>query len=74
MPVLSRSGTQIPETRQSAKVRPALNFPAYGTILTQYRHVRVHHPEKDKDDILLREVLSQRSDGPSRGRRRRGAS
>jgi len=37
------------------------------------RHVRVHHVDKDKDDSLLREVLAQRPDGPSRGRRRRGA-
>ncbi|RDA83324.1 hypothetical protein CP532_4459 [Ophiocordyceps camponoti-leonardi (nom. inval.)] len=37
------------------------------------RHVRVHHVDKDKDDPLLREVLSQRPDGPSRGRRKRGA-
>ncbi|KAK6851643.1 hypothetical protein PG995_011768 [Apiospora arundinis] len=37
------------------------------------RHVRVHHVDKDKDDPLLRDVLSQRPDGPNRGRRRRGA-
>ncbi|KAI1769219.1 hypothetical protein GGR53DRAFT_529032 [Hypoxylon sp. FL1150] len=36
------------------------------------RHVRVHHVDKDKDDSALREVLSQRPDGPNRGRRRRG--
>ncbi|ATY58646.1 Zinc finger domain-containing C2H2 [Cordyceps militaris] len=36
------------------------------------RHVRVHHLDRDKDDPLLREVLSQRPDGPNRGRRRRG--
>ncbi|KAI1632120.1 hypothetical protein F4809DRAFT_656862 [Biscogniauxia mediterranea] len=36
------------------------------------RHVRVHHLDKDKDDPALRDVLSQRPDGPSRGRRRRG--
>jgi hypothetical protein len=36
------------------------------------RHVRVHHVDKDKDDPQLREVLSQRPEGPSRGRRRRG--
>ncbi|KAI1412886.1 hypothetical protein F5Y13DRAFT_38861 [Hypoxylon sp. FL1857] len=36
------------------------------------RHVRVHHVDKDKDDPLLRDVLSQRPDGPNRGRRRRG--
>jgi hypothetical protein len=36
------------------------------------RHVRVHHIDKDKDDPRLRDVLSQRPDGPSRGRRRRG--
>ncbi|CAM1502797.1 Fc.00g075730.m01.CDS01 [Cosmosporella sp. VM-42] len=35
------------------------------------RHVRVHHVDKDKDDPLLRDVLSQRPDGPNRGRRRR---
>ncbi|OAA44903.1 C2H2 type zinc finger domain-containing protein [Metarhizium rileyi] len=37
-------------------------------------HVRVHHVEKDKDDPMLREVLSQRPDGPNRGRRRRGTA
>ncbi|KAI1384661.1 uncharacterized protein F4822DRAFT_433204 [Hypoxylon trugodes] len=36
------------------------------------RHVRVHHVDKDKDDPMLRDVLSQRPDGPNRGRRRRG--
>ncbi|KAF7561906.1 hypothetical protein G7046_g2251 [Stylonectria norvegica] len=36
------------------------------------RHVRVHHTDKDKDDPKLRDVLSQRPDGPNRGRRRRG--
>ncbi|OCK82917.1 hypothetical protein K432DRAFT_292156 [Lepidopterella palustris CBS 459.81] len=35
------------------------------------RHVRVHHVDKDKDDPLLREVLAQRPEGGSRGRRRR---
>ncbi|TGZ83788.1 hypothetical protein EX30DRAFT_91561 [Ascodesmis nigricans] len=35
------------------------------------RHVRVHHMDKDKDDPLLREVLSQRPEGGNRGRRRR---
>lgn len=39
-----------------------------------HRHVRVHHVDKDKDDPLLRDVLSQRPDGPSRGRRRRGVT
>lgn len=41
-------------------------------MLILYRHVRVHHVDKDKDDPALRDVLSQRPDGPSRGRRRRG--
>lgn len=36
------------------------------------RHVRVHHVDKDKDDPNLRDVLSQRPQGPNRGRRRRG--
>ncbi|KAF1949157.1 hypothetical protein CC80DRAFT_280429 [Byssothecium circinans] len=35
------------------------------------RHVRVHHIDKDKDDPQLREVLAQRPEGGSRGRRRR---
>ncbi|KAF1838820.1 hypothetical protein BDW02DRAFT_488318 [Decorospora gaudefroyi] len=35
------------------------------------RHVRVHHPDKDKDDAQLRDVLAQRPEGGSRGRRRR---
>ncbi|OCL04176.1 hypothetical protein AOQ84DRAFT_124630 [Glonium stellatum] len=38
------------------------------------RHVRVHHVDKDKDDPLLREVLAQRPEGGSRGRRRRVGS
>ncbi|CAG8959108.1 hypothetical protein HYFRA_00012971 [Hymenoscyphus fraxineus] len=38
------------------------------------RHVRVHHVDKDKDDPQLRDVLSQRPEGPSRGRRRRGGN
>ncbi|KAL4898177.1 hypothetical protein BDV59DRAFT_986 [Aspergillus ambiguus] len=35
------------------------------------RHVRVHHVDKDKDDPLLRQVLAQRPEGSTRGRRRR---
>jgi hypothetical protein len=35
------------------------------------RHVRVHHVDEDKDDPLLRDVLSQRFKSPSRSRRRR---
>ncbi|TGO28000.1 hypothetical protein BPAE_0033g00010 [Botrytis paeoniae] len=38
------------------------------------RHVRAHHTDKDKDDPLLREVLAQRPEGPSKGRRRRGGN
>ncbi|KAM7206466.1 hypothetical protein V8F20_002815, partial [Naviculisporaceae sp. PSN 640] len=34
------------------------------------RHVRVHHVDIHQDDPRLREVLSQRPDGPSRGRSR----
>lgn len=35
------------------------------------RHVRVHHVDRDKDDSMLRDVLAQRPEGGSRGRRRR---
>ncbi|OWY54786.1 zinc finger c2h2-type integrase DNA-binding protein [Alternaria alternata] len=35
------------------------------------RHVRVHHTDKDNDDPQLRDVLAQRPEGGSRGRRRR---
>ncbi|KAF2823265.1 hypothetical protein CC86DRAFT_372283 [Ophiobolus disseminans] len=35
------------------------------------RHVRVHHVDKTKDDPQLRDVLAQRPEGGSRGRRRR---
>jgi len=38
-----------------------------------YRHVRVHHVDKEKDDPSLREVLAQRPEGGNRGRRRRMA-
>jgi hypothetical protein len=43
-------------------------------LLMRSRHVRVHHVDKDKDDPQLREVLAQRPEGPSRGRRRRGGN
>ncbi|KAI0177122.1 hypothetical protein BJ166DRAFT_506181 [Pestalotiopsis sp. NC0098] len=36
------------------------------------RHVRVHHPDKDKDDPQLREILAQQLYGRNLGRRRRG--
>jgi hypothetical protein len=36
-----------------------------------YRHVRVHHVDKERDDPELRDVLAQRPEGGSRGRRRR---
>ncbi|KAH7076378.1 hypothetical protein BKA63DRAFT_281423 [Paraphoma chrysanthemicola] len=35
------------------------------------RHVQVHHVDKDKDDPQLRDVLAQRPEGGSRGRRKR---
>jgi len=35
------------------------------------RHVRVHHQDKDRDDPLLRDVLSLRPEGEMRGRRKR---
>ncbi|PSN70231.1 hypothetical protein BS50DRAFT_488173 [Corynespora cassiicola Philippines] len=35
------------------------------------RHVRVHHVDKNREDPQLREVLAQRPEGGSRGRRRR---
>lgn len=35
------------------------------------RHVRVNHPDRDMNDSLLREVLDQRTEGGTRGRRRR---
>jgi hypothetical protein len=43
-------------------------------LIGSYRHVRVHHVDRDKDDPQLREVLAQRPEGPSRGRRRRGVA
>jgi hypothetical protein len=39
--------------------------------LTHSRHVRVHHVDKKGDDPQLRDVLAQRPEGGSRGRRRR---
>lgn len=39
-----------------------------------YRHVRVHHTDKDREDPALREVLAQRIDGSggsTKARRRR---
>lgn len=41
-----------------------------------YRHVRVHHVDKDRDDPELWEVLAKRSEGSGKARRRRntGAS
>ncbi|KAI4247672.1 MAG: hypothetical protein L6R40_001258 [Gallowayella cf. fulva] len=39
-----------------------------------YRHVRVNHTDKDMNDPRLRDVLAQRSEGGTRGRRRRFGS
>lgn len=43
-----------------------------------YRHVRMHHEDKDKDDPQLRMVLEQRPAGSTstapRGRKRRVSS
>jgi len=36
-----------------------------------HRHVRVHHQDRSRDDPELRQVLAQRPEGGSRGRRRR---
>src|SRR5690242_1046259 len=41
------------------------------SLTNPLRHVRVHHVDKDKDDPQLRDVLAQRPEGGSRGRRRR---
>jgi hypothetical protein len=48
-----------------------LLFLAVLQVLTESRHVRVHHVDKSKDDPELRRVLSQRPEGSTRGRRRR---
>jgi hypothetical protein len=52
----------------------SLGHDDYLLLMIDLRHVRVHHVDKDKDDAQLREVLSQRPEGPSRGRRRRGGT
>lgn len=52
----------------------ALHTWRYADHLLSNRHVRVHHVDKDKDDPQLREVLAQRPEGGSRGRRRRVGS
>ncbi|PMD19647.1 hypothetical protein NA56DRAFT_628478 [Hyaloscypha hepaticicola] len=50
---------------------------SYMTLESRYilthnnRHVRNHHVDKDRDDPQLREILSQRPEGPNRGRKRR---
>ncbi|KAJ6086534.1 hypothetical protein N7467_005448 [Penicillium canescens] len=35
------------------------------------RHVRIHHPDKNKNDPILRQVLAQRPLGSTRGEKRR---
>ena len=45
--------------------------PSLADLLIVCRHVRVNHTGKDMNDPLLREVLAQRSEGGTRGRRRR---
>lgn len=63
-----------PDNLQRFVAGPQTGYQLRNLMLIALRHVRVHHPDKDKDDALLRDVLSQRPDGPSRGRRRRAAS
>jgi hypothetical protein len=69
MPILPRLQLQIPKARYTRKVATSAWIKIY--IDYNNRHVRVHHGDKDKDDPQLREVMSQRPDGPSRGRKRR---
>ncbi|KAK6605618.1 C2H2 type zinc finger domain-containing protein [Botrytis cinerea] len=49
-------------------------YPRPDNLQSENRHVRAHHTDKDKDDPLLRGVLAQRPEGPSKGRRRRGGN
>jgi hypothetical protein len=71
MPVLSRPRAQVSEARQPAKVCTLLKKLSLSQANRSCRHVRVHHTDKDKDDPQLRDVLAQRPEGGSRGRRRR---
>ena len=38
------------------------------------RHVRVHHSDKNEDDPQLSGVLSQKPEGPNKGRKRKAGS
>lgn len=51
--------------------RSTIDHSVVTRLIHDRRHVRVHHVDKDKDDPQLREVLAQRPEGGSRGRRRR---
>lgn len=49
-------------------------FAVHWKLIHKFRHVRALHPDKDKDDPQLREVLSQKSKEPSRKGRRGGGT
>ena len=51
----------------------SLHVPAdvFELTFVKYRHVRVHHTDKSRDDPLLRDVLAARPDGSGKVARRR---
>jgi hypothetical protein len=67
--------TQISEARKSTTVGPSFlkltRLIPWALLTDPTRHVRAHHIDKDKDDPLLRDVLSQGLESLSRGRRGR---
>ncbi|KAI4203639.1 MAG: hypothetical protein LQ350_001640 [Teloschistes chrysophthalmus] len=59
-----------PSTIESGRMLPPL--PGTGPLATaNYKHVRGNHTDKDMNDPKLRDVLAQRTEGGTRGRRRR---
>jgi hypothetical protein len=71
MPILPGQRAQISKTGCTPKVAYMILESRCVLTNNKNRHVRVHHIDKDKDDPLLRETLSQRAEGLNRGRRRR---
>lgn len=61
----------LDQTTYRGARNPGVSIRCEQRVLTGHRHVRVHHLDKDKEDPLLRQVLSQRPEGGNRGRRRR---
>lgn len=69
--VLNESTNTLDPITSSGMCRGTTSEPRPEVANAVSRHVRVNHTDRDMNDPRLRDVLAQRSEGGTRGRRRR---